>query len=84
MSDVRDVAASVARTDALQRCGSCGMLNVPASLSRLPICSSPWISALETKGELSLHGVWFDIALGELHVIDPTSGAWVNALNVIS
>jgi carbonic anhydrase len=39
----------------------------------------PWISALETKGELSLHAVWFDVALGELHVFDEASAAWVPA-----
>lgn len=39
----------------------------------------PWISALETKGELTLHAVWFDVALGELHVFDEQSGEWVPA-----
>jgi carbonic anhydrase len=29
----------------------------------------PWIAARETGGSLTLHGAWFDIALGELHVI---------------
>ncbi len=36
----------------------------------------PWINALEVKGELSLHGAWFDIALGELHVYDEDIKAW--------
>jgi carbonic anhydrase len=36
----------------------------------------PWVSALETKGELSLHGAWFDVALGELHVFDESKGEW--------
>lgn len=41
--------------------------------------SFPWISALETRGELSLHGVWFDVALGELHVFDRQRGEWLPA-----
>lgn len=39
----------------------------------------PWISALEARGELSLHAVWFDVALGELHVFEESSGQWVPA-----
>ena len=29
----------------------------------------PWIAAREDAGSLRLHGAWFDIALGELHVL---------------
>lgn len=38
--------------------------------------SFPWVSALETKDELTLHAVWFDVALGELHVFDEASREW--------
>ncbi len=34
----------------------------------------PWISILEDRGRLGLHGAWFDIADGELWVMDPASG----------
>jgi carbonic anhydrase len=30
----------------------------------------------ENKGELGMHGAWFDIGLGELHVFDNASNAW--------
>jgi carbonic anhydrase len=43
--------------------------------------SFPWISALESKGELSVHGVWFDVALGELHVFDEVADNWVKLDN---
>lgn len=34
----------------------------------------PWIESRETDGVLSLHGCWFDIALGELH--ERTRSGW--------
>lgn len=36
--------------------------------------SFPWIKAREEKGELSLHGAWFDISEGELWTMDPETG----------
>ena len=36
----------------------------------------PWIRMRENAGELSLHGAWFDIALGELHAYDETGKGW--------
>lgn len=34
----------------------------------------PCISILEDKGRLTLHGAWFDIASGELWIMDPETG----------
>ena len=34
----------------------------------------PYISSLEEKGRLDLHGAWFDISNGELWVMDPGTG----------
>jgi carbonic anhydrase len=36
----------------------------------------PWIRLRENRRELSLHGAWFDIALGELHVYDTAQAVW--------
>ncbi len=36
----------------------------------------PCVTGLEASGRLTLHGTWFDIALGELHVLDEATGAW--------
>jgi carbonic anhydrase len=36
----------------------------------------PWIRSLEAAGRLVLHGAWFDISLGELHVLDEAAGTW--------
>jgi carbonic anhydrase len=34
----------------------------------------PWVKSLEDSGKLKLHGAWFDIASGELWVMDPKTG----------
>jgi carbonic anhydrase len=39
----------------------------------------PCVSILEDRGRLSLHGAWFDIADGELWVMDPGSGSFTRA-----
>ena len=36
--------------------------------------SFPYIQALEAKGELKVHGAWFDIKTGELWVMDAETG----------
>ena len=36
----------------------------------------PWIRMKENRKELSLHGVWFDISLGELHAYDEDRADW--------
>jgi carbonic anhydrase len=48
--------------------------NVEHSLANLR--TFPWIRQREQKGELSVHGAWFDIGLGELHLLDDSSGDW--------
>jgi carbonic anhydrase len=35
------------------------------------------VSALEGQGKLALHGAWFNIETGELHVLDHDTGAFV-------
>lgn len=34
----------------------------------------PWIRSREASGTLRIHGAWFDIGLGELHMLGP--GGW--------
>ena len=41
--------------------------------------SFPWVSALVEEGGLSLHGAWFDIAEGELWVMNPKTGDFSRA-----
>ena len=36
----------------------------------------PWVRMKENKGDLTVHGAWFDISLGELHMYDETVKNW--------
>ena len=36
----------------------------------------PWIRMKENKRDITLHGVWFDISLGELHAYDEDRVEW--------
>jgi carbonic anhydrase len=36
----------------------------------------PWIRARENQQALALHGVWFDISLGELHAYRQNGASW--------
>lgn len=38
----------------------------------------PCIQILESKGKIQLHGVYFDIAAGTLHVLHPATGEYVS------
>ena len=49
-------------------------LSVSNSLANLR--SFPFIAERERTGRLTLHGAWFDVLLGELWWIDPTTGEW--------
>jgi len=48
-------------------------LSVQQSLEHLR--TFPWIAERERSGSLTLHGAWFDIALGELHAL--ARGEWI-------
>ena len=39
----------------------------------------PWIARLEQAGEISIHGAWFDVAVGELYVFDELTKEWLLA-----
>ncbi len=78
MSSVREVA------DATPCPEGCTPIDHQRLVERASIVQSlknlhsfPWVSALESKGELTVHGVWFDVALGELHVFDEANNDWV-------
>jgi carbonic anhydrase len=76
MSDVRDVAEAVRdehdHGDELQR--AVEHASVEHSLANLR--TFPWLRMRENKRELSVHGAWFDISLGELHAYDEKERRW--------
>jgi carbonic anhydrase len=77
MSAIRDVVAMAPRTageDAHSFETSVERASVEHSLANLR--TFPWVRRREVDRQLALHGAWFDIALGELHVYDESDGAW--------
>ena len=42
----------------------------------------PWIRLRENRKELSLHGAWFDISLGELHFYDSAECRLARSLGI--
>jgi carbonic anhydrase len=75
MSDVRDVAQAVrslGEKEDLQT--AVERASVEHSLANLR--TFPWLRMRENRNEISVHGAWFDISLGELHVYDETARSW--------
>jgi carbonic anhydrase len=72
---VKDVARTLPKMeDAHQHERQIERASIEHSLANLR--TFPWIRMKENRRELSLHGIWFDIALGELHVFDEEAAAW--------
>ena len=46
-------------------------------LSLRNLMTFPWIKTATADGKLMLHGAWFDVGNGELHVLDISSGEFV-------
>jgi carbonic anhydrase len=77
LSAVRDIAeeeADRASAPANERHTAVERAGVEHSLANLR--TFPWIRSRESRGDLALHGAWFDIGLGELHVLDQVNHAW--------
>jgi carbonic anhydrase len=75
MSLLRPAAAKVAAYDSMtasERNTALERISIRHSIGNLR--SFPCVNVLEDKGRLSLHGAWFDIATGELWVMDPVTG----------
>lgn len=76
MSDVEDVVHAVrdVHEDHATLCTAVERASVEHSLANLR--TFPWLRMRENKGEIGLHGAWFDISLGELHVYEDTLHQW--------
>ena len=77
MKPIRDVARLVMRELDSSEAGverRIERASVEHSLANLR--TFPWVRLSENRGELSLHGAWFDITLGELHAYDEERNAW--------
>jgi len=58
-------------------CRAFEQASVEHSLANLR--SFPWVARLEQAGELTIHGAWFDVAVGELYVFHEEMNNWVLA-----
>ncbi len=76
MSDVRDVADAVKHDHdhGINFQTAVEYASVEHSLANLR--TFPWLRMRENKGQVGLHGAWFDIALGELHSYDEQAKSW--------
>jgi len=80
MSDVKDVAEAVRHDHDLEHDLESNLqkavehASVEHSLANLR--TFPWLRMRENKSEVTVHGAWFDIALGELHVYDEDKRGW--------
>jgi len=72
MSTVRDIVGEAG--DAGDRGTLVERAAVEHSLANLR--TFPWIRSREARGELGLHGAWFDIGLGELNILDQSAHTW--------
>ncbi|MFN0193720.1 MAG: carbonic anhydrase, partial [Aestuariivirga sp.] len=76
MSDVRDVAQAVRETVAKDMDLQTAVEHASVEHSLANLRTFPWLRVRENQNAISLHGAWFDIALGELHAYDETERRW--------
>jgi carbonic anhydrase len=78
MSDVKDVADAVRHDHPIDHVHDLQTAVEHASVehSLANLRTFPWLRMRENKSEVGIHGAWFDIALGELHVYDETERKW--------
>ncbi|MGE0006971.1 MAG: carbonic anhydrase [Parvibaculaceae bacterium] len=75
LAGLRDVAAVVEEGEsAAARVTAVERASVEHSLDNLR--TFPWIRVREIKGQLTLHGAWFDISQGELNVYFEAERRW--------
>ncbi len=80
MGDVKEVVDAITLPEGGTPHDHCRMVErVSIEHSVANLRSFPWIARLEQAGEISLHGAWFDVALGELHVFHEETGEWMLA-----
>jgi carbonic anhydrase len=77
MKPIRDVARIVMRdVDATEATVQRQVERAAIEHSLANLRTFPWVRMKENREELSLHGAWFDITLGELHVYDEATNVW--------
>ncbi len=76
MSDVKDVADAVRHDHDHDKDLQTAVEHASVEHSLANLRTFPWLRMRENKADITVHGAWFDIALGELHVYDETTRGW--------
>ncbi len=76
MTDVKDVAEAVRHDHDHEQSLQTAVEHASVEHSLANLRTFPWLRMRENKGELGVHGAWFDIALGELHAFDQIKRNW--------
>lgn len=77
MKPIGDVARIVMReTDAAEATVQRQIERASIEHSLANLRTFPWVRMKENRRELSLHGAWFDITLGELHAFNEDENRW--------
>jgi carbonic anhydrase len=76
MSDVRDVADAVRAEHNHDHDLQTAVEHASVEHSLANLRTFPWLRMRENKSDITIHGAWFDIALGELHSYDETARNW--------
>ena len=75
MSGVKDVAETV-RHDHDHKDVQTAVEHASVEHSLANLRTFPWLRLRENRNDLTVHGAWFDISLGELHVFEETARNW--------
>ena len=76
MSDVRDVADAVRVDHDHDHDLQTAVEHASVEHSLANLRTFPWLRMRENKGDVGVHGTWFDIGLGELHNFDEDQRKW--------
>jgi carbonic anhydrase len=76
MSDVKDVAHAVRHDHPHDHDLQTAVEHASVEHSLANLRTFPWLRMRENKRDLTVHGAWFDISLGELHVFDEDTRGW--------
>lgn len=78
MSIAEDTAEVVRKMDLPDEDKQTELEHRGVQLSLRNLMTFPWVQSAIEKGDLSLHGAWFDISKGELHILDYATGEFIN------
>jgi carbonic anhydrase len=76
MRDVNDVAEAVRQDHNHNDDFQTAVEHASVEHSLANLRTFPWLRMRENKQDITVHGAWFDISLGELHAYDEIAKSW--------